>query len=45
VFACAPELMDGLRERLNSRGLDHREEGDTVETLDPWGSRIRFAVA
>ncbi|MDH6264927.1 catechol 2,3-dioxygenase [Rhizobium sp. SG_E_25_P2] len=45
VFACAPELMDGLRERLNSRGLDHREEGDTVETLDPWGSRIRFVVA
>lgn len=45
VFACAPDLMDGLRGRLKARGLDHAETGGGVDTLDPWGSRIRFVVA
>lgn len=41
-FSIQPGLMEGLRERLRAHGSDILESGNTLETLDPWGTRIRF---
>ncbi|MDB5522614.1 MAG: putative ring-cleavage extradiol dioxygenase [Rhizobium sp.] len=45
AFSVAEPLMDGLRSRLKERGTDFHEQGDMVEALDPWGTRVRFIPA
>jgi catechol 2,3-dioxygenase len=45
AFATAEPLMDGLRSRLTASGADFHEQGDMVEALDPWGTRVRFVSA
>ncbi|WP_394689943.1 VOC family protein [Hoeflea sp.] len=45
AFSIKPELMDGLRQRLKTHGSDIRETADMLETLDPWGTRIRFVAS
>jgi catechol 2,3-dioxygenase len=42
AFSTAEPLMDGLRGRLKASGGDFREQGDMIEALDPWGTRVRF---
>lgn len=42
AFSIEPALMDGLRGRLKTHGSDMQESGNTLETLDPWGTKIRF---
>ena len=42
AFSTAAPLMDGLRSRLKASGADFHEQGDMVEALDPWGTRVRF---
>ena len=42
AFSVAPELMDGLTKRLRDHGTDIAEKGKTIETLDPWGTTIRY---
>jgi catechol 2,3-dioxygenase len=42
AFSTALPLMDGLRSRLKASGADFHEQGDVVEALDPWGTRVRF---
>lgn len=42
AFSIQPGLMDGLRGRLKTHGSDIAESGNTLETLDPWGTKIRF---
>jgi len=42
AFATAAPLMDGLRGRLKAAGGDFGEQGDMIEALDPWGTRVRF---
>jgi catechol 2,3-dioxygenase len=44
-FSMAEPLMDGLRSRLKASGNDFQEQGDTIEALDPWGTRVRFISA
>lgn len=45
AFSMAEPLMDGLRGRLKAGGADFREQGDTIEALDPWGTEVRFIHA
>lgn len=45
AFSTALPLMDGLRGRLKASGADVQEQGDIIETLDPWGTRVRFVPA
>jgi catechol 2,3-dioxygenase len=45
AFSVSEPLMDGLRSRLQSAGTDFHEQGDTVEALDPWGTRVKFVSA
>lgn len=45
AFSIEPALMDDLRQRLRAHGSDIRESGNTLETLDPWGTRIRFIAS
>jgi hypothetical protein len=45
AFSTAEPLMDGLRGRLKASGADFHEQGDTIEALDPWGTRVRFISA
>jgi len=42
AFSTAAPLMDDLRSRLKASGADFHEQGDMVEALDPWGTRVRF---
>jgi catechol 2,3-dioxygenase len=42
AFSVAAPLMDGLKGRLRASGSDFHEQGDMVEALDPWGTRVRF---
>jgi catechol 2,3-dioxygenase len=42
AFSTAPALMDGLRGRLKASGADFHEQGDVIEALDPWGTRVQF---
>jgi catechol 2,3-dioxygenase len=42
AFSMAEPLMDGLRDRLKESGADFHEQGDMVEALDPWGTKVRF---
>jgi catechol 2,3-dioxygenase len=44
AFSTAVPLMDGLRGRLKTSGADFHEQGDTIEALDPWGTRVRFVA-
>lgn len=45
AFSVSQPLMDGLRRRLTAAGADFHESGDTVEALDPWGTRVKFVSA
>ena len=45
AFSVAEPLMDGLRGRLRAAGSDFHERGDTIEALDPWGTRVKFISA
>ena len=45
AFSVSEPLMDGLRRRLTAAGSDFHEMGDTVEALDPWGTRVKFVSA
>jgi catechol 2,3-dioxygenase len=45
AFSIQPGLMDGLRQRLKTHGSDIAESGNTIETLDPWGTKIRFIAS
>jgi catechol 2,3-dioxygenase len=45
AFSVSEPLMDGLRHRMAAAGADLREIGDTLEVLDPWGTRVRFVSA
>jgi len=45
AFSVQPGLMDGLRERLMAHGADIRDSGNILETLDPWGTKIRFIAS
>jgi catechol 2,3-dioxygenase len=45
AFSTAEPLMDGLHGRLKASGADFHEQGDTIEALDPWGTRVRFISA
>ena len=45
AFSVSEPLMDGLRHRLTATGTDFHEQGDTIEALDPWGTRVRFVSA
>jgi catechol 2,3-dioxygenase len=45
AFSVSEPLMDGLRRRLTAAGADFHEKGDTVEALDPWGTRVKFVSA
>ncbi len=45
AFSIQPGLMDGLRQRLKAHGSDTQESGSTIETLDPWGTKIRFIAS
>lgn len=45
AFSIQSGLMDGLRQRLKTHGADIRESGAVLETLDPWGTRIRFIAS
>jgi len=45
AFSVSEPLMDGLRERLRANGSDFHEGGDTIEALDPWGTRVKFVSA
>ena len=45
AFSVSEPLMDGLRRRLIAAGADFHESGDTVEALDPWGTRVKFVSA
>lgn len=45
AFSIQPGLMDGLRQRLKTHGSDILESGNTLETLDPWGTKIRFIAS
>ena len=42
AFSVAEPLMDGLKGRLKASGGDFHEQGDMVEALDPWGTKVRF---
>lgn len=42
AFSVTEPLMDGLHRRLKSAGIDFQEQGDAVEALDPWGTRVKF---
>jgi len=44
AFAVSAPLMDGLKGRLKASGTDFHEQGDMVEALDPWGTRVRFVL-
>ena len=45
AFSVSEPLMDGLRRRLSAAGVDFHEQGDTIEALDPWGTRVKFVSA
>jgi catechol 2,3-dioxygenase len=45
AFSVSEPLMDGLRTRLTAAGTDFHEKGDTIEALDPWGTRVQFVSA
>lgn len=45
AFSVSEPLMDGLRTRLTAAGADFHERGDTIEALDPWGTRVQFVSA
>lgn len=45
AFSVSEPLMDGLRGRLVAAGSDFHETGDTIEALDPWGTRVKFVSA
>lgn len=45
AFSVSEPLMDGLRRRLIAAGADFHESGDTIEALDPWGTRVKFVSA
>lgn len=45
AFSVSEPLMDGLRRRLTAAGSDFHEKGDTIEALDPWGTRVKFVSA
>lgn len=45
AFSVSEPLMDGLRGRLRASGADFHEHGDTIESLDPWGTRVKFISA
>ncbi|MBX9458179.1 MAG: VOC family protein [Rhizobium sp.] len=45
AFNVSEPLMDGLRRRLIAAGSDFHEVGDTIEALDPWGTRVKFVSA
>lgn len=45
AFSTALPLMDGLRARLTASGADFYEQGDVIEALDPWGTKVRFVPA
>lgn len=45
AFSVSEPLMDGLRRRLTAAGVDFHEQGDTIEALDPWGTRVKFVSA
>jgi len=45
AFSVSEQLMDGLRTRLTAAGADFHETGDTIEALDPWGTRVQFVSA
>jgi catechol 2,3-dioxygenase len=45
AFSVSQPLMDGLRRRLTAAGSDFHEKGDTIEALDPWGTRVKFVSA
>ena len=45
AFSVSEPLMDGLRGRLQAAGADFQERGDTIEALDPWGTRVKFISA
>lgn len=45
AFSVSEPLMDGLRGRLRAAGADFHESGDTIEALDPWGTRVKFISA
>ena len=45
AFSVSEPLMDGLRGRLRASGSDFHEHGDTIEALDPWGTRVKFVSA
>jgi len=45
AFSIQPTLMDSLRQRLKTHGSDLQEAGTTLETLDPWGTKIRFIAS
>ena len=45
AFSVSEPLMDGLRRRLIAAGADFHERGDTIEALDPWGTRVNFVSA
>jgi catechol 2,3-dioxygenase len=45
AFSVSEPLMDGLRTRLTAAGVDFHERGDTIEALDPWGTRVQFVSA
>lgn|GEM_PF-3725624 len=34
-----------MTERLRHGGLEARDDGRTLEIVDPWGTRIRLAAA
>jgi catechol 2,3-dioxygenase len=42
AFSISQPLMDGLKQRLKNSGADFHEQGDVVEALDPWGTKVRF---
>jgi catechol 2,3-dioxygenase len=42
AFSVSQPLMDGLKQRLKNSGADFHEQGDVVEALDPWGTKVRF---
>ena len=45
AFSVQPGLMDRLRERLMAHGADIQDSGNMLETLDPWGTKIRFIAS
>jgi catechol 2,3-dioxygenase len=44
-FSVAEPLMDGLRSRLKASGDDFHEQGNMIEAVDPWSTRVRFIPA